>query len=438
MLDRGTPYLTVDAELADDSVAHQVGVKRPTGTSARAGKFSRGSVATALAGVVGVAVLGTRQVRRSGLHANVANSITAVEDWSGVPPCGLIEHGIEYVTEEQVVGQYSGIMYDILCRDKCFNVPECQLWTWTPDQVCTLKSIQQHETPTKMVKEGAISGGMPCSMDGLRLPGTLYCWVLVMPDSYEVDLLIDQYSKHLNIFNCEGFELVSNKTIVGLPLPTTIVDTSLSCQHGGEFGTALNTDIFLAVWTAIIQKGTYQMHDWTVKTDVDAVFFAERLRGLLPHHPEEARGVYLNNCKHGMHGPIEVFSRNAVNSLGNYWQPCKDHFYQMCNGDCRWGEDLFIDQCLWKVAGARRDNEWSLLVEDHCSTYLDPGSQPEWTVEACDGTHVAFHPFKDKDTYMACFSRAWHAAVQEETQMNVEVQEGGEPTLPPSSMDPSS
>lgn len=374
---------------------------------------------TAVAGLLLLSHAVTSRALRSQLRAPIEEV-----EWIGVPPCGLVEHGVAYEGRPEqpeqvsIIGQYSGVDYDTLCRHRCFKVAECQVWTWMTDKTCKLMGINQHSAPQKIPKPEAISGGMPCNMDQMLAPGTLYCWALMQPDGYETGLIADQFAKHLSIFNCEESALLSNKQVEVAPgLFTEVVETELGCAMGGEFGTALNLDIFIKVWDHIVATGTYLNHDWTVKVDPDAVFFADRLRGILPHHPEEAKGVYLNNCRMGMHGPVEVFSRNAVGALTCHWQDCRSHFEQLCGGDCQWGEDMFIDQCLKEVARARRDNDWNLLVEDHC---LADGAS--WSTAMCDGTHVAFHPFKEVASYSECFSIAWTAAAAAVTQQNQEVQ----------------
>lgn len=356
------------------------------------------------------------------LQSHLQDLIVEVE-WIGVPPCGLQEHGISYEMKgkEAVIGQYDGIEYAELCRDKCLHVPECHLWTWMQSKACQLKAIQQDERPMKRQVAGATSGGLPCRMEQMLSPGTLYCWTLIKPGTYEEGLLADQFSKHLSLFACEESTILSNQVINIAPgLSTEVVDISLDCNSGGEFGTALNLNIFIQAWKRIVELAIFQAHEWTVKGDPDAVFFADRLKGLLPHHPEEAKGVYLNNCKYGMHGPVEVFSRNAVNALNNNWQACQEHFNGVCGGDCEWGEDIFVDQCLMKVAGVRRDDEWSLLVEDHCGS-ADPGATVVWDTSKCDGTHVAFHPFKDTGSWNQCLSNAWGAAAQDVAYQNQQV-----------------
>mmetsp|Transcript_121287 Transcript_121287/g.302684 ORF Transcript_121287/g.302684 Transcript_121287/m.302684 type:complete len:842 (-) Transcript_121287:147-2672(-) len=241
---------------------------------------------------------------------------------------------------------------------------------------------------------------MPAEDESTEAGSSLFCFALMLPGSYEQDLLAMQYKNKVSLFDCEGYSVLSNKSIAVAPgLTSGIIDSNLMCKKGGEFGTALNLDIFIAVWKKVISDGTYLHHDWTVKVDPDAVFFADRLRSIVGVHSETPTGVYLNNCKYGLHGPIEVFSRNAITSWAKGRQQCQDYFWKLCHGDCFWGEDLFIDQCLWKVLKVRRDNDWRLLVEDHCSPPKD------W--DNCeDADRVSFHPFKKADTYMTCLNNA--------------------------------
>jgi len=154
------------------------------------------------------------------------------------------------------------------------------------------------------------------------------------------------------------------------------------------------------VWAKIISDGRFMYHQWTVKSDPDAVFFADRLRVALRVHREGVRGVYLNNCKFGMHGPLEVLSREAVRTWAAGSQRCLLHFHKACSGPCFWGEDMFMDQCLSKVLLVKRDDDFNVLVEDHC----DP--PPGWQ-KCLDGSKAAFHPFKNPDQYKQC----WDASI---------------------------
>merc|ERR1719210_1040621 len=142
-----------------------------------------------------------------------------------------------------------------------------------------------------------------------------------MPETYEGSLLTLQYENTASIFGCEEYAVYSNLTVEIAPgIWTTIVNFSFSCTKGENFLMALNIEVFCAVWAKVLNDGRFRFHDWTVKVDPDTVFFPARLRKILRNHFDEGgdanKGIYLNNCKGGLQGPIEVFSRNAVQRWG--------------------------------------------------------------------------------------------------------------------------
>jgi hypothetical protein len=313
----------------------------------------------------------------------------------------------------------------------------------------------------------------------------------MLPGSYEEALVRIQHQRSASIFGCDGHAVYSNGSIqIGLDLVTKVVDSDLHCELGGEFNTAMNTAIFMAVWDKVDEDADFLNFDWTVKVDPDTVFFPARLRPVLAKHEEvpryrkatkgsrgtdmdvlrcdlfgsvgdgsctdsfqwsggekslhecgtecsrynnckgiawgqqgecvllgrlterpgddagwqqyekePSRGVYINNCKYGLHGPIEIFSSEAVTELVRGREKCKKHFNRGCGGECAWGEDLFIDQCLWKVLGTQRDDAFDLLQEAHC--------EPPDGWDKCTGeVPVAFHPFKDAEAYQICMESA--------------------------------
>jgi hypothetical protein len=237
-------------------------------------------------------------------------------------------------------------------------------------------------------------------------PGTLFCFALMVPHSYEQKLLAMQFKAKVSLFACNAYTVYSNATIwVSRGLTTSVVDSNLTCSKGGEFGTVLNTNIFLTIWTKVVSEGLYLEHDWTVKVDPDAVFAPARLRGILQSYKEVGNGVYLNNCKYGLHGPVEVLSRRAVQAWSQGWPWCQAHFRERCHGDCLWGEDMFMDQCLSKVLGVTRQNDFRLLAEDHC----DP---PSGWQSCTDSSMAAFHPFKTLSGYQHCLQNTGKKALE--------------------------
>jgi hypothetical protein len=101
--------------------------------------------------------------------------------------------------------------------------------------------------------------------------------------------------------------------------------------------------------------------------------------------PPEA-AMYLNNCKWGLHGPIEVLSRRAVAIYVTGLPQCEALMKQP------WGEDKYLDHCMQQL-GVMRVSEFHLLSETACGETPAP----------CGGSDVAFHPFKTIQTYFDCW-----------------------------------
>jgi hypothetical protein len=265
-----------------------------------------------------------------------------------------------------------------------------------------LKGNSPRAVLSKISNEDAVSGLPSEGSISVTSPGgaSILCLSLVIPWTDERQLVKGQFQAGRSIFACDEYAVYSNQVLDIAPgLRSGKIDSDLVCEKGGEFGTALNTDIFLALWDKVLKEGRFMLHGWTVKVDPDAVFMPNRLRSLLTRHSEGPKGVYLNNCKLGMHGPIEVFSKNAVQALGRGKDHCVEHFIGLCSGPCNWGEDMFLDQCLSKVLNVTREFEWALLQEDHCNP------PPGW--EACQTPGIAaFHPFKTVAGYHDCWSNA--------------------------------
>lgn len=347
----------------------------------------------------------------------VETTITTTEpmDDSCSPP----QEGIDYFTSHALRTLYPVKSTDD-CAKQCFLEKECGAWTWGKARnmtgatdVCFLKRLDPPERPVLHRKKGMVSG-VSCKKwpDGIPLRpdnSGMYCYSLMMPESYEVELIKMQYAKHISIFDCDEWEVYSNQIIeIADGVTTGLVDSDLKCGKGGEFGTALNKEIFEAVWNSVARDKRFLEHPWTVKVDPDCVFFPAELQLVLQRYPEDPEeGQYLNNCQFGMHGPVEVFSRNAARAWHNGVQECEDYFDEQCSGDCLWGEDMFIDQCLLRVLHAQRLDEFGYMIEDHC----DPPD--DW--ESCRNTSVAaIHPFKDQDSYMDCWNSAEEARGQAE------------------------
>jgi hypothetical protein len=328
--------------------------------------------------------------------------------------CGGASDGLD-LTSSVDLGEFDHAGSWEYCLSICESTPDCRGWTWGKvrgsgkTDMCWLKGLAEGEEFEKVNDPDLISGDSCHALSRNAGKGeaiTLFCWALMLPNTYEQDLLGQQLEDGLNIFACDKSIVYSNVSVeIGGETKSRAVNVNLTCDFGGEFGTALNTDIFIAVWRKLIVDADYFKYDWTVKTDPDTVFFAARLRAILIDHPEEDKGAYLNNCWRGLHGPIEVLSKNAVTTWGDGIDKCTDVLNQLCSGPCQWGEDMWMDQCLWKILHVRRDEVFELLIEDHC----DPPEDDSW--RTCnDASMVSYHPFKDANEYRDCYHNSQAAA----------------------------
>jgi hypothetical protein len=296
------------------------------------------------------------------------------------------------------------------CSEHCAQQQDCQAWSWGKDirgkpwsRYCYLRGRMPKQVLSRIRDLDFVSAivGRSVTTQIPKKGQSLFCFSLIIPSSYELNLMQLAYQKNTHIFNCDEYATYSNSVFLVAPgVETLPVNSDLKCESGGEFGTALNNDIFLEVWRVVIEGQRYAVHDWTVKVDPDCVFIPDRMRSIVAQHQEFAGGTYLNNCEFGLHGPLEVFSKWAVEAWKNGRQRCIAYFNMKCSGDCKWGEDMFIDQCLQHLRVYRVD-EFNLLTEDHC--------KPPANWQTCTTGNkqtAAFHPFKDVGSYDQCLRNA--------------------------------
>lgn len=299
------------------------------------------------------------------------------------------------------------------CQRHCVDNPQCMAWTFGKrpgvpgfSSVCLLKDLKQEELPPPMdPRPGVVSGSLPCHMEGAGTLVSMFCFTMAGESPHDHRLLQLQHRERVGVFACDSLSLYSNKTFEVAPGVWTIpLDGGFESRSGGEPGVALNLEISMRIWKDVARTRIYEDHDWTVKVACDALFIPQRLRALLPHHSEDNRGVYLNNCRFNLRGPIEVLSRTAAEAWIQGASGCFQRSAEACAGPCGWGEDVFLDQCLGEVLGARRDNEWRLLREEQCPGKADAAGL--WTPEACRSDHVAFHPFGTPELFSQCLAIA--------------------------------
>jgi len=138
-------------------------------------------------------------------------------------------------------------------------------------------------------------------------------------------------------------------------------------------------------WAVIVEDGSFRDYDWTVKADADAVFFPDRLRVKLASVPKrKPYWVQNSNGNTPLIGPLEVFSKEAMELYAEKGKSCARPDVMLVTG-----EDGFISMCMREIGA----ESWTDL------------SQIGWTRDpaVCKAQwNVAYHPFKDVGTYIAC------------------------------------
>lgn len=180
-----------------------------------------------------------------------------------------------------------------------------------------------------------------------------------------------------------------------------IMNGSLKAKIGGKFHTALNTPVFQRFWKRVMDDGRAWHHDWVIKVDPDCVFFPHRLKEMLaneykPHGKPDA-AVWLNNCQLGLHGPLEVFSKQALGAYKDSHGACDPVAEE--HGQ----EDVFLRHCFSTLNLVKVD-VFNLLLESEWACNERPSAVNH--MPPCYDRQVSFHPFKSVETYNNCYEKA--------------------------------
>jgi len=274
---------------------------------------------------------------------------------------------------------------------------ECVYWPQKPSQSFVLE-----EAPKPRPKDDGGHG----SEKQVTHP-SLFCVSLMLPWNYEVDMMRAHAERKVGIFQCDRWAVFSNERLKlkdgDTPeedLYTDVMNGSLKAKIGGKFHTALNTPVFVRFWQKVIDDGRAWSYDWTVKVDPDCVFFPYRLKEMLRNEykpsgtPDAA--VWLNNCQLGLHGPLEVFSKQALGAYKDSHGACKAVAKK--HGQ----EDVFLRHCFETLELPRID-AYNLLLESDWACNERPSTSTG--MPPCYDRQVAFHPFKSVRSYFNCYDK---------------------------------
>lgn len=353
--------------------------------------------------------------------------------WQGAHQCGPQEYGVDFQGVDLGRNWWGGAT-SADCQKACTYTPGCQGFSWCQWCGCWLKKFKVNFTDFDRVPKASIYSGFACQTQEVKYPwiwderakhtlpippspldepspASMLCIEVILPYSYEVGLVAMQFNRSMSIFHCEKYAVYSSQQLI-LPggLRVRKMNTTQMSELGGQWGTALNTNTFMALWRAVILDGDYLTVNWIIKVDPDTVWFPSRLKVLLHDHGYlnssniPADGMSLINCNLGfesLHGPLEIFSQNALRTLAVKSAACFDTLIYW--GDAQWGEDEWIDQCMFKDTHVKRVYEAKVLAEDHCNHW------PGW--RSCTADRVGFHPFKDIGQHIACYETGKNISV---------------------------
>lgn len=223
---------------------------------------------------------------------------------------------------------------------------------------------------------------------------SLFCFVLMLSDTYEVLLLKEQSEQGAGVFGCEDYSVFSDtdRRLGSTAVRPEVVPGPLHVAKDPRYNFALNARVFLRVWERVLARAAFARHDWTVKVDPDTVFLAGRLREHLRRGPSPRGRVFLVNCRFGLRGPLEVLSRPAVGALEGGLRRCRA---ERAEGLDTEGEDVYLAACLG-LLGVRGVEDLGLLSDENCMEQPFP----------CTSGKAAFHPLKRVDKYLHCLAQA--------------------------------
>jgi len=300
---------------------------------------------------------------------------------------------------------------------KCCKISGYNCFEKKPGQATCMKSCIPGVNGTCLMP-GAIVPLKPA----VGVPGTtLFCFTWYMQDTgstkkfYDLSLLRTSLFLGASLFGCEAYKVYSD---VETWLSPGQVNTVRVDDVNGDFhfakrkltGTWVNSPMFLQIWKAIRTEGLWASHDWTVKTDADAVFLPMRLRTKLTSQKVTSSGIYIENCKYvnfGFFGSLEVVSHDGFSKFLANIEDCSKALNwkgkEKDTGMEAWGEDLFMQRCM-DLHGVDKVAAWDLSTDSMCKAFRPAGQKKnaKWRPNCALTSTAAMHPFLKPYDYFEC------------------------------------
>ncbi|CAE7036076.1 unnamed protein product [Symbiodinium sp. CCMP2592] len=300
------------------------------------------------------------------------------------------------------------------CQRAC-TVKRFAAYTWTKEDGCILKKPRSGTSWQALPQTGAYSGfscdvevvassnwiadeaqkhtlldGVQPSMDALvghGSPGTVLCVMLLTPYTASVDVVLMQQRTNSGIFKCDRHAIYSNQKLrLATGLTTRRIHDSQLVEIGGQWNTALDTDLALSFWRAVLKDPEWKQVKWIVQTSPETVFNFGMLKSVLFKEEQQSgldtKGTYLAAPGTiGFPPFFQVLSQTALKSFGLMSREC---FWQMRYwGNEQWPQSMWMDKCLMDTVHARRP-----VLNDLIGNATGAGAclSPHWT------SSIAHHP----------------------------------------------
>lgn len=193
---------------------------------------------------------------------------------------------------------------------------------------------------------------------GHGTPGTVLCVMLLTPYTASVDVVLMQQRTNSGIFKCDQHAIYSNQKLrLATGLTTRRIHDSQLVEIGGQWNTALDTDLALAFWRAVLKDPEWKQVKWIVQTSPETVFNFGMLKSVLLKEEQQsgpdAKGTYL--AAPGITGFPPFFQVLSQTALKNFGLMSRECFWQMRYwGNEQWPQSMWMDKCLMDTVHARR------------------------------------------------------------------------------------
>jgi len=245
---------------------------------------------------------------------------------------------------------------------------------------------------------------------------SLFCFSVVLPQTTEVELMRQQFQRgRVGIYSCDDWSLYSNVTI------RVAVDTKAAAWTSvlpGELRVDHYT--FYRLWNKILRESRALAHDWTVKSDADAVFFPSRLRGLLRDkwtpYGKTDDAIILRHCYSRVvplypganRGPILVLSQQALLAYLKQVESCPPGTKPGEHEESPCLRGFGTETTAVDAFGLLSEVAWACDAQQQSGSNTDSGldALPGEAPYGCYAPAVAFHPFKSVEKWFDCRGQA--------------------------------